>query len=163
MHCMIFIKDMDHFLICTIKFCKSLMLQKLAVGERYSYSYSYSIAVHKSLINFIVCMQPWQHEYRSAEILEKLLDDSKFWDLPELQVPEKFTREDLDFIQGMITFSEDLSMIEKQQGRNGTSADDRHNKGMKVIQMHQGCIIIIMHACIMHTEFTHVLLYVGNS
>ena len=88
-----------------------------------------------------------QHEYRSAEILEELLENSNFWDLPEL--PEKFTREDLDFIQGMITFSEDLSMIEKQQGGDCTSADDRRNKGMQVIyiQMYQGCIIIIMHAC----------------
>lgn len=76
-------------------------------------------------------MHAWQHEYRSAEILEELLDDSKFWDLPEL--PEKFTREDLDFIQGMITFSEDLSMIEKQQGGDCTSVDDRRKKGMQVI------------------------------
>ena len=80
------------------------------------------------------CMTVSQHEYRSAKILEELLDDSKFWDLPEL--PEKFTREDLDFIQGMITFSEDLSMIEKQQGGDCTSADDRRNKGMQVIYIH---------------------------
>ena len=53
----------------------------------------------------------WQHEYRSAKILEELLDDSKFWDLQGLPI----TREDMYFIQGMITFSEDLSTeIEKQ-------------------------------------------------
>ena len=52
-------------------------------------------------------MHDMQHEYRSAKILEELLDDS---DLKPL-----ITKEDLRFIQGMITFSEDLSTeIEKQ-------------------------------------------------
>ena len=117
--CMIFIKDMDHFHICYMRnFCKrmTVILQLVRLwkhGERYSYTYSINshMILVLRLMNYFHRMHAWQHEYRSAKILEELLNDSQFWDLKLNPI----TREDLHFIQGMITFSEDLSTeIEKQ-------------------------------------------------
>lgn len=58
------------------------------------------------------------HEYRSAAILEKLLDESKFWDLhpklPNAERPLKKER-DLDFIKNLITFSKDYEEEKKKK------------------------------------------------
>ena len=45
------------------------------------------------------------HEYRSAAILEKLLDESKFWDSDPK--PPLSKEKDLEFIKHLITFSKD--------------------------------------------------------
>ena len=55
-----------------------------------------------------------QHEYRSAEILENILEETDFWklqqknDLPPGRKRKLTKEEDLKFIQRMITFSEEF-------------------------------------------------------
>lgn len=60
------------------------------------------------------------HEYRSAEILKKLLKNGGFWDSePRLSCderPQALTEEkDLKFIQDLITFSEDYKEAEDEK------------------------------------------------
>ena len=77
------------------------------------------------------------HEYRSAAILEKLMDDCNFWSSNEnkrLKDENPFLEKaaDLELIQTMITIAKDVETHRKKSELNETEKEQSCIKFMKV-------------------------------